>query len=55
VDQSNLLYKCQWSPLEGHKFSATIDTTIVNGTVVYRDGNLSGAIAGRRLEFTRAR
>jgi dihydroorotase len=55
VDQSNLLYKCQWSPFEGHEFSATIDTTIVNGTVVYRDGKLSGAIAGQRLEFTRSR
>jgi len=55
VDQSNLLYKCQWSAFEGHKFSATIDTTIVNGTVVYRDGELSGEIAGQRLEFSRSR
>jgi dihydroorotase len=55
VDQSNLLYKCQWSPFEGHEFSATIDATIVNGTVVYRDGQLSGAIAGQRLEFNRSR
>jgi len=55
VDQSNLLYKCQWSPFEGHEFSATIDTTIVNGTVVFDNGELSGAIAGQRLEFTRSR
>ena len=55
VDQSNLLYKCQWSPFEGHKFSSTIDTTIVNGVVVFRDGELSGEIAGQRLEFTRSR
>ncbi len=55
VDKSNLLYKCGWSPFEGHEFSASIDTTIVNGKVVYRDGKLTDTIAGRRLEFTRSR
>jgi len=55
VDQSNLLYKCHWSPFEGHEFSSTIDTTIINGDVVYRDGQLTGAVAGQRLEFTRSR
>jgi dihydroorotase len=55
VQASNLLYKCGWSPFEGHEFSASIDTTIVNGRVVFSDGKLSGEIAGQRLEFTRAR
>ena len=55
VNTDNLLSKCQWSPFEGHEFSASIDTTIVNGAVVYRDGELTGNIAGQRLEFTRAR
>ncbi|MEM7430855.1 MAG: dihydroorotase [Pseudomonadota bacterium] len=55
VTSDNVLYKCGWSPFEGHKFSSTIDTTIVNGTVVYRDGQLTGAVAGQRLAFTRAR
>ena len=55
VQKSNLLSKCHWSPFEGHEFSASIDTTIVNGEVVYRDGKLSGNIAGQRLGFTRAR
>lgn len=55
VDQSSLLYKCGWSPFEGHEFSTSIDTTIVNGKVVYRDGKLTDSIAGRRLEFTRSR
>jgi len=55
VSDGNLLSKCRWSPFEGHEFSASIDTTIVNGQVVYRDGGLTGNIAGRRLEFTRAR
>jgi dihydroorotase len=55
VSEANLLSKCQWSPFEGHEFSASIDTTIVNGAIVYRDGSLTGNIAGQRLEFTRAR
>ena len=55
VEKSNLLCKCRWSPFEGHEFSSTIDTTIVNGEVVYRDGALTKNIAGQRLEFDRAR
>lgn len=55
VSTDNVLYKCGWSPFEGHEFSSTIDTTIVNGDVVYRDGQLTGKIAGRRLDFGRAR
>jgi dihydroorotase len=55
VEKANLLSKCQWSPFEGHQFSSTIDTTVVNGDVVYSDGNLSGIVAGQKLEFQRAR
>jgi len=55
VDASNLLSKCQWSPFEGHEFSASIDTTIVNGDIVYRDGRLTGRVAGQKLEFGRSR
>lgn len=55
VESSNLLSKCQWSPFEGHEFSASIDTTIINGAVVYRDGSLTGVVAGQKLEFGRAR
>ena len=55
VSGDNVLCKVGWSPFEGHAFSSTIDTTIVNGDIVYRDGALTGVIAGRRLDFTRAR
>lgn len=49
VDSGSLLYKCGWSPLEGHRFSARIDTTFVNGAVAWKDGKLSGPPAGRAL------
>ncbi|MBY4676271.1 dihydroorotase [Marinobacterium arenosum] len=54
VTRDNVLYKCGWSPFESHTFKASIDTTIVNGQVVYQDGKLieRGAI-GKRLQFDR--
>ena len=55
VEKSNLLAKCHWSPFEKHEFSATIDTTIVNGEIVYTGGELTGSIAGQRVQFSRAR
>ena len=55
VEASNLLYKCHWSPFEGHTFSSTIDTTIVNGSVVFKDGQLAGDVVGQRLQFSRGR
>ncbi len=55
VESQNLLSKCAWSPFEGHQFSASIATTIINGQVVYRDGQLLKRNAGQRLEFDRLR
>ena len=55
VEPGNVLFKCGWSPFEGYEFSSTIDTTIVNGTVAYKDRQLTGSIVGQRLEFTRQR
>lgn len=55
VRREEVLAKCGWSPFEGHRFSSTIDTTIVNGVVVYRGGKLTGSVAGQRLGFGRSR
>jgi len=55
VSRENVLAKCAWSPFEGHQFGASIDTTIVNGEVVFCDGCLTGNLAGRRLHFSRSR
>ncbi len=55
VGSANLLAKCHWSPFEGHTFGSSVDTTIVNGNIVYAGGELTGEIAGQRLEFNRAR
>lgn len=55
VSSANLLAKCHWSPFDKHTFSSSVDTTIVNGTIVYQDGELSGDIVGQRMAFDRAR
>ena len=55
VTSANLLAKCHWSPFEGHTFSSSIDTTIVNGTIAYQDETVSDEIAGQRLECNRSR
>lgn len=55
VERNSLLYKCHWSPFEGHTFRSTIALTIVNGTIVWRDGKLEGPVVGQRLRFSRGR
>lgn len=53
VTKENLLYKCGWSPFEGTTFSHSIDTTFVNGNVVYTDGKIVEGTNGMRLTFDR--
>lgn len=55
VSVGNVMYKCGWSPFEGHAFAATIDTTLVNGEIVYANGILTGIVPGQRLDCTRSR
>ncbi len=49
VTADNLLYKCGWSPLEGHRFAARVETTFVNGSMVFSSGRLCGPPAGQAL------
>lgn len=51
VSKENILYKCAWSPLEGHKFNHSIFATWVNGEKVFADGKILHSKAGKRLEF----
>lgn len=53
VTKSNILYKCGWSPFEGVNFSHSIDTTIVNGNIVYQNGKIIEGTNGKRLLFNR--
>ncbi|MCB0732961.1 MAG: dihydroorotase [Bacteroidetes bacterium] len=53
VSKSNLLYKCGWSPIEGHEFGHTITHTFVNGHLAFHNGRLDDSVLGKRLTFNR--
>jgi dihydroorotase len=54
VSKTNILYKCGWSPFEGVTFDHTIDTTFVNGQMVYTDNKIVEGNNGMRLTFDRS-
>ncbi|MEN9696969.1 MAG: hypothetical protein RLZ56_390 [Bacteroidota bacterium] len=54
VNKENILYKCGWSPLEGTSFPYQVNSTFVNGQLVYHMGNFNESIKGERLLFTRS-
>jgi dihydroorotase len=51
VEKENILYKCKWSPFEGHTFKSAVTHTFVNGHLVYNNGNFDETIKGQRLLF----
>jgi dihydroorotase len=53
VSKENILYKCGWSPFEGHIFPASVHTTFVNGEIVYENGVVNDSVKGQRLVFER--
>ncbi len=53
VSKSNILYKCGWSPFEGHTFQSRVIKTFVNGHLVYNEGAFDESNKGKRLEFRR--
>lgn len=53
VDESNILYKCGWSPFKGRTFNSTITHTFVNGNLVYENGRFDESVRGQRLLFER--
>lgn len=53
VSKENLLYKCKWSPMEGFTFNSRVTHTLVNGNMVYKNGEVNDKIRGSRLSFNR--
>ncbi|MFM7006782.1 MAG: dihydroorotase [Flavobacteriales bacterium] len=51
VSKNNVLYKCGWSPFEGHQFAHQIHSTFVNGNCVYAEGKIHEGSKGERLAF----
>lgn len=53
VTKENLIYKCKWSPFEGHTFKSSIEKTFVNGNLIYDNGKFNESHYGSRLTFNR--
>lgn len=53
VSKENILFKCGWSPLEGHSFPASVRYTFINGEVAYEGGKVNDSVRGQRLSFNR--
>ena len=50
VTPESLLYKCGWSPFDGHTFAASIASTWVNGELAW-DGSKVLAPKGQKLRI----
>jgi dihydroorotase len=55
VTNSNVLYKCNWSPFENQVFQSTVLKTFVNGNLVYDNGIFDDTKSGMRLKFSKSR
>jgi dihydroorotase len=53
ITKENIIYKCGWSPLEGTTFPYQINSTFVNGHLVYHLGQFDEVQKGARLQFNR--
>jgi dihydroorotase len=52
-DKAHNLYKCQWSPWEGHTFKSSVISTIVSGELKYHQGQFAAFTPGKRVLFNR--
>jgi dihydroorotase len=55
VTESNINYKCYWSPFLNYTFSSSIDTVFVNGIKAYSNQSLITELPGKRLKFEKIR
>ncbi len=53
VRKEQLLYKCNWSPLEGMKMKGRVVSTFVNGIKMYDGKSVERNMVGQRIEFNR--
>ncbi|GHV50206.1 dihydroorotase [Bacteroidia bacterium] len=51
VTKESLLYKCGWSPFEGHAFPHKIWKTYVNGQPAYSDGQVNPSARGKEVRY----
>jgi dihydroorotase len=55
VLESNVKYRCRWSPFMNQVFRGAVMCTWVNGEMVYKNGEFQDLRMGMRLEFEKER
>jgi len=54
VTKDNILYLCGWSPFEDYEFKGAVTETVLNGEIVYSNGNFKNHLPiGMQIEFNR--
>ncbi|MCC8088477.1 MAG: dihydroorotase [Rikenellaceae bacterium] len=53
VETENILYKCKWSPFDGMNFTTAVTHTIINGKIVFENGEINTSNKGMELQFDR--
>ena len=53
VRKDNILYKCGWSPFEGHTFHGKVESVIVSGHLALHQGRFNDSKLGERVQFNR--
>jgi len=51
VQPDNILYRCGWSPFQGHQFRGKVLSTMVSGHLAWHEGRFFEEKMGERLEF----
>ncbi|GHU56947.1 dihydroorotase [Bacteroidia bacterium] len=51
VSKDNILYRCGWSPFEGHTFPHRVWKTFVNGQLVYDEGVINPDVRGMEVAY----
>jgi len=51
VAKDNIMYKCGWSPFEGHRFRSSVTHTFVNGQLIYDNGSFNNIRSASPLYF----
>jgi dihydroorotase len=52
-EPEEVLYHCGWSPWSGQRFQSSITATLVNGQLIYNQGEFAPFQPGQRLTFSR--
>lgn len=53
LSDADVISKCGWTPFAGQAFQYEVAQTWVNGSCVYRDGQVQDDVRGQRLSFER--